>query len=427
MQRNNILNPFFISAFVLNLVIIELSFTSLGLRGELFAEVGTNFLYHARYSGFWENILKTDTGYLPLFPRLISLFVHYIFPDYWFPFIVNQITFIVVSLAGASLNLERFKIIFNNRWVTWFFSILYCFHHDYDQFSLVNISYAFVPLVLFVFAKELLKPSDFIDRPGLVIIGLAFLSKAAYLSFFPALLGAFVLAEKFKYKNLKWLSIIGMSCLVIQVAMLVVNRHEGPKTQEASLVQSFGVWLAYCGSMIHQTVFPIIKGAQLINIALWCLAVLSLLFIVWDICRKQSSLAKVIVFSSIVLIGSAVILDKSFGIVFDEPGFGFAGTRFYWDRGKLISHYASFFLVVYFVINSVELKKYFRFVLPYLFIINFSVLANRIFYDRDLYKTEIQSFSHWKRDYPLTLQNEFCIPINPKGWKFCHSGKSGNF
>lgn len=416
-------NLYFLSAFFLNLAVIEVSFPSLGIRGELFAEVGTNFLYHARYTGFWENLLKTDTGYLPLFPRLISLLVHGVFPDYWFPFIVNQMTFVVVSLAGALMNLDQFQCVFKNRWVTWFFSVLYCFHHDYDQFALVNIGYAFVPVVFFVYVKEFVKPAEGIDYTGLGIVGLAFLSKAAYLSFFPALMFAFYLSLKLKQKNLFWISSIGMLFLLVQLLMLLLHKQEGPKAQAAPLVQTFGVWLAYCGTMIAQTLFPVIKGARVLNLFLLILATAGTLWISLQLFFKNRVKAKVIIFSLMVLFGAAVILEKSFGIRFDGPGFGFASTKFFWDRGKLISHYAAFFLVVYLVLNSIEQKKYLQFLLPYIFIINFATLGNRIFYDRDLYKNEAQSFSHWKRDYPLTLQSEFCIPINPKGWKFCYPGK----
>lgn len=416
-------NYFFLSAFLLNLAIIEVSFPSLGIRGELFAEVGTNFLYHARYSNLWENILKTDTGYLPLFPRIIAVFVHAFFPEYWFPFIVNQTTFVVVSLAGALLNLDRFKTVFNHRWATWFFSVLYCFHHDYDQFALVNISYAFVPAVFFVFARALLKSTDSLDGLGLAIIGLAFLSKAAYLSFFPALVATLLLGFKTKSRNLTLLSIFGIAFLLIQGVMLKLHMQEGPKSQATPMVEVLVGGIAYCASILNQTFFPIIKGALTLNAGLSILAIGVIVFIILQSRREQASEFQVALFSSIVLIGAALVLSKSFGIKFEDNLFGFASTRFLWDRGKLISHYASFFLVVYLVVNSVKLKKYLRYVLPYVFIINFSTLGNRIFFDRDPFKTDAQSYSHWKRDYNLTLKKEFCVPINPKGWEFCHPDK----
>jgi len=418
MQKQLDVNPFFLSAFFLNLLIIEFSFPSLGIRGELFAEVGTNFLYHARYSSFWENILKSDCGYLPLFPRLISLVIHFLFPDYWFPFLVNQLTFVTVSLAGAMLNFERFHTVFNQRWLTWFFSVLYCFHHDYDQFALVNISYSFVPLVFFVFVQELLKPASSIDYLGLVILAIAFLSKAAYLAFFPALLASYLLGLKMKQKNLQWLSLAGMAFLIVQVLMLILNNHEGPKVEGASLAQSLVNSVAYSGAILHQTLFPVIKGASFINLVLWIVALILMGALAFEVGFKR-----VVFFASIVLACSSLILEKSFGIVFDEPGLGFASNRFYWHRGTLISHYAAFILVVYLVLYSERLKRYRPIAMIWVFIINFSVLGNRIFYDRDPFRKEVNSFSHWERDYPQTVQKDFCIPINPKGWKFCHSRK----
>lgn len=411
-------NLFFLTSFLLNLIIIEVSFPSLGLRGELFAEVGTNFLYHARYTGFFESLLKTDTGYLPLFPRLISMFVHGVFPDFWFSLIVSQVTFIGVSLAGALLNLERFQNIFNHRKLTWVLSILYCFHHDYDQFALVNISYAFVPLIFFILSALVLNPEKKVGLLGPCIIALVFLSKAAFLSFFPALLLVLLWGVKFKQKNSVVTSCVGILCLMIQVGMLMYHRNEGPSTQANSIVVSLENELGFCGTMIQQTLFPLIKDAHGINLLLFMIALAATLGLIFAIRWKPEVFRVALIFIS-VLIGATIILDKSFGVKFDEPGLGFASTRFYWDRGKLISHYAAFFLILYLVIHADKLKKYSKVLVGYVLLINFSVLGNRVFYDRDPYRYEEYSFSHWKKDYPLTLEKEFCVPINPKGWRFC--------
>ncbi len=161
---------------------------SLSWRAEPWYETGVNFFAAAYHEPLWDNVWKTDAGYLPWLPRILAVAAVKGFGLVkFYPLAVQLASNLIVALLAAHFCLRPFRAIVANDGVRCLVSIgLGCgLVGNCGHYTMFNTAYMGVPLLLLAACVDLSTLSRKAYAAHLLLVPLLLLSKGMFIAIAP--------------------------------------------------------------------------------------------------------------------------------------------------------------------------------------------------------------------------------------------------
>ena len=280
-----------------------------------YAEAVTNFMKYAREEGFFRNLLITDAGYLPLFPRLITLFYIKVvrLPAADALYFMQMTACVICSMMWAFFCLYPFRKYMSLplRVVFCLLVMAVCFHQETLFFT--NFPYWGILLILLTLLSEMKEWSK-IQFGTLILLGALFcLSKGAYAVILPFMLLylCFFYTELTKRRKLFGLCMTGAALL--QLLYSFGGNGEAESWIRAEQMGQLSYWMKLlCRILLDMTDYLCIWAGKYITgfgrgyvLVAVVFVILSVVGFVWKVllpkCRQETVEEKWVVLYSMLL------------------------------------------------------------------------------------------------------------------------------
>jgi hypothetical protein len=233
-------NHLFAISFVIVFLINAISFPSLMLKSEMWAEMGTNYFFHAHFSNLLANIKATDAGYLPWLPRIFALIGEYAkVPIGYLPYYYGFVASVLVAGFSSAVSLPFFREYVASDLIRIICAVLLGTYLNYELHTFINMSY-FGAIILVLIFWSYLRLEELSVRMALglaiLIFGLA-VSKALFISFLLPAVAICTWAMVRKKPRLLMIFFPFLVGLILQLAVTALNRHT--MVQDVSMVPVF--------------------------------------------------------------------------------------------------------------------------------------------------------------------------------------------
>ena len=214
-----------------------------------YAEAVTNFLHYAREEKFAANLLITDAGYLPLLPRLITLFYLKLLriPSAYVLYFMQATACLLCSMVWAFFVLYPFHgmMRFSNRILWCILVMLTCFCEETLFFT--NLAYWGIYLLLLLLAAELEEFPGWIYVGLLGISALVCLSKGTYAVMFPLMILYLVFFRRSIGKRNKFYACVVGGASLLQLLYAFSGQGGGDTWVDTAAMGQMGYWLRLLG------------------------------------------------------------------------------------------------------------------------------------------------------------------------------------
>ena len=234
-KKNNKKLYVFVSLMIFFMINVKVPIVS--FHAEPYVETLTNFLMYGIQKDFIQNLLIPDVGYLPLFTRIIGLFIIKIFGFNlkWTVFLMQNIGILLITFSASLFITNKFKK-YGNFLFRMCVSIILgggvTLTSSVEGYYFFNfVYYGFVTLVFF----SLINFSRLKKINYLVILLLTFLiitSKSHYITLFPIAFIILVLLRKKINKRERIYLVIMMISSFFQLLFIKMNNSGGLVNQE---------------------------------------------------------------------------------------------------------------------------------------------------------------------------------------------------
>jgi hypothetical protein len=307
---------------LLTQLFVIVSLPTQSLRAELWFETGKNFFATAYHESLWNNLGKTDAGYLPWLPRLIAVFVVKVLGCVQsYPVVVQAFSNLSFGLLSAIFCLRCYRVITPNDHIRFLVGMAFgCgLLADSGIYSLFNVAYAGIPAIVLVLCLDLTKLTrrEYLGHLGLIT--LLMFSKGIFIAVFPlyflALLHA-ILKRRGRGVLLFGLAMVAIATQTVSLKLNQVNTPElfgGVYNGKGLtyLLNSPSAYLQDLGTYFAET-FPFVLFKQSQPHAAGQMVVLVLVIcgglIVAAARRGETQLVTLCVASVVFAVGAATIL-----------------------------------------------------------------------------------------------------------------------
>ncbi len=346
------LNWYFLLSFLSIFVYIFFKYPTLSYHSELWAEQGTNYLYHAINSSFMVNLLATDAGYLVLIPRLIAYFAVKIFPIYYFPYLTNLFGLIFVSFTISFINSCKFRSLISSDCYRFVISLIlgYFLLPYHENLTYVNFSYHGLLLcsLLLFFPVNKLKFSLRIALS--LFIALLCLNKFHYVIFFPIYFVITITGVRKKRPN-SLFYLPSLVAFVIQILNILSISASDSMIQgrlHTSLPQYLSNELDAIGAYI-QSFLP--ASPSYCALIVWCIIFVRTMYL-----YRYSLITKSQFYFLLLLNYLAISFVCISALAHDIPNFNLLEiNRMARNRTEFITIYCSFFCICVWIFYNVGL------------------------------------------------------------------------
>lgn len=192
------------------------------VRGQMWAEMGTNYYPTAASGTLLEKLFATDAGYIPFPQRAIALIGELVsLPASAMPYYYSGVAYVLSGLLIATLILPRFRALIASDSLRLVISLSLMLVIDAQTRTFLNFSYLVVLPIVYLTALALVRPNS-IPRWAW-ILPVMVLSKPAVLSVLPAIvLVALVVPGRFRR-----IALVCAGVGIVQVVRLVISARSG--------------------------------------------------------------------------------------------------------------------------------------------------------------------------------------------------------
>lgn len=178
------------------------------LRGEMWAEMATNYFRYAESSVAREWLFATDAGYIPFPQRLIAVTGYLLqLPNKVIPYFYTWIAAALSAICMSLFCLPYYRPVLKDDWARFFICVFLTVTIDFETRTFINFSYLFTLVVALFCLRVLARPDDSVPVWGW-IFPILVLSKPAVLTVMPLVVWASIRARSRTFR-------------LISVAMLV--------------------------------------------------------------------------------------------------------------------------------------------------------------------------------------------------------------
>ena len=393
-----------------------LRYPELSYSSEVWSEQGHNYLYHAYYTSFWENIWLTDFGYLVWLPRFIALIVSSLFSPYLFIFVTNFIGLAMISFGVSFINHKAFRVLILSDSARFILSLLLgilIFSIDYINLTYINFSYIgffFCSLIIFL-DKSKLSKAMFCTYS--ILSALLCISKFHFVIFFPIFLIITVWHIIKKNLNTSLFFIPSLCTISIHIVFILFISSSNPSVIshtafhrfDAILVspikgllfwiQSYGINFTFFNEPIYMNTAGILSISTIL--------IFSLNQYIKKIINSTTFLSIIIFNTLAIMFLTASSLCEPFLLINPE----IRSMNFRFSRSGLTAYILSW-VSVYILLFSIK-KRYVKTILISIFVL----MTINIFKEKRKMKTEFRTGSDWRNYGRLTEQKRFLIPVDP--------------
>lgn len=412
-------NKYFFATFFILWCFYILKYPTLSYNSEVWAEQGTNYLYHAYNSNLWDNIWMPDAGYLVWLPRFIALIVSYIFSPFYFIYITSFIGLAVIAYCISFINHESFRDIVGSdkerfvlSMVLGVFIIPY-----YENFTFVNFAYhGFIFCSLLIFMdKEKLDTREYWIYS--ILSALFCISKFHYVVFLPVLLGAIAIHYYQKEKKSILFFVPSIITILIQVIYVLQISSKSSSVKSDTIIDEsiFSVILTslkgvYFWLQAYAVNFDFIGNALLVNLfSLFVILFLILLLVKkWFKQELPYKTILLLITFNIIAVGYSSISSLSH---LKDLNVNFSNTEFYFNRINFMTYDLVWIAGMIFLFNLKHKITKNTLLVIFMFL-SISITLNK---GTSQYKwPDIKfSYSEWANYYKLFNKEQYCIPVNP--------------
>ncbi len=416
-KLNRKINLFFWISFFFTFLYITFAFPSLSYKAEIYAELGTNFYPAARFETLWENIWKTDAGYLPWLQRFISIIVIKVFGiNDIFPYVFQFIAIGFISFFCSFINILELRKIISDDIVRFFISILLGFgiFSSYEEFTFINFSYygIFFIVLCFFINKEKIQIFPYLL---LIFLSILVINAKAYFVVSAPIFGLHLLYSIAK-KRRKEVSFALLILVAILTQVYTVIKYRATfRTDSTIKAMKFdeipmSILNYICSTMLKIFEIPIEYRYLLIPIVVIICALLY-----YNFKKKNYSLFSFLFICGALSVGSLTISLISiptfvWSKIFYLPPIGI-------HRHYFLSNYLLWIGLIALLFSFKMRSKMQRYLILLLFMIISSYHGSKVMTDRDIFLNPYYAHSQWRYYKQLLSSNDYCIPINPSPWQ----------
>ncbi len=427
------MNGYWTASFIIAVCAAMVYFPSLTIHPEIWLENGNNFFFSAWSLSFSQALFTLDNGYVPLFPRIISLLVVKIGLIRWYAALTQWSAIGFLALFYSFFNWRVFRSLIPSDVLRFAITLLlsvvlfrdmeYAFFHNF-----VYGGFVIVPLLFFV-PKERIRYVQFVALCILTFFLVT--SKSQFIIFAPFFLYTLVLAvRQRRYREMVW-SVIGLAGIALQVVAVqfFITTIPTLPLHDVTLAD----WML---GVLPDTLYYFIQvyGHILIQnqpIPGWC--VVSLVLAVWVtggyalytqwqkkfvprrallFCAFMNLLAIAFLATTVYAAYSNTLLTGVYPAVEWVGVFPFPQIRHFYLPFVLIL-FGWIVLMLHFI-PRLRLQLLFITAIAVLFFISDwpkpSLFAHD--FNTEWYRSDAESFSQWEYYYPLVYRDHYCIPVN---------------
>lgn len=312
-QQN--INPFFYISFFIIFISIYFKFPSLSYSAEIWAETGTNFLDNALKNDFFDALTIPEFGYLPLFQRVISLFVVKVLGLVLsYPYVIQIITLTLISFYSSIFNLKIFRDIISSDVLRFILSLAIGLGPDYDDYSFINFPYFGFTLCLTVLFINLNKLSIRWTLIFLFFSAIIICSKGVFIIFVPLYFCAFILHLYFG--NKRAIFFYGTLVFASMVQLMYMLMHlsptgpgNGDKVPLPELINHvlYSIWNTFNSLFFFQK-YPSEIGVPGFNILYFILLIVLISWVGIKFFKKGKKMPLLFFLTTIYLAGASIFL-----------------------------------------------------------------------------------------------------------------------
>jgi hypothetical protein len=422
--QSPVTNPglLFLISFLSILVVRVMLLPTLTIKPEVWAEAGTNFYYHARYSSLWDNLWATDSGYLPWLQRIIAVAAVRIgFDGAAYPYAIQWAGQILSALSASLLVLPVFHRVIPSTLVRLLLALHVGLYPNYELHTFINFSYFgifFVTFVLLSAANPLSTRAALLLTLGLLVV---LPSKPYFLAFAPCFAFFSLLGWYKRSRPQLIVGVGGLLALLLQYGVMSLHKAQfgGISTRTLESITFLSDLMYYqCYSLLRAVVVDdhvALKdgGAATLNCGLFLtLGILVLLRLksLWTqdrtalifpaACLMVSSAAMALNLLAIDLFGGESwlrlprFLPKNRALFFSENALLLGVCA-------LLTSHRSHSKLMIGLLSSV---------------IGYGVIIAATSELKDFYSSDHLAYSRWKTYHTMAKDDFACVPINPFPW-----------
>jgi hypothetical protein len=404
------------------------------LGGAMYAEMATRYYDATTTLPWYDQLVATDAGYVPLPQRLIALVGHTLgVPATAIPYFYTGVALVLTGLLIGSICLPAFRRVIGSDLLRLALALGLVLVPDYETRSFINFTYLVVIVIGFLSALALVSPEQ--DVPGWAwLVPVLVISKPAVLTALPMMAVAAVFARR----RFRLVTVVSLIAGILQLVRLGVSAQA-----QTSLLQDSTATLAdKLAATLKYTVGLLGRGAtgptHQLTPSTWMWTGVLVAVVALAAVAFLRSRAGSLVLVGLALVLFAMLLDSFTFSVFFTPEMPMLGVPAF-DRRFIVAEVGVLFVVagvIASVVDSPVVRRWLsrlpahlpapRRWLPVLGAVVFalwfsgsgwllySAQANR---DPGLPSTGV---SQWEDRADLLAPDlpVVCIPIDPFGWSY---------
>lgn len=285
-----------------------------------YAEAVTNFMQYAREEKLAANLLITDAGYLPLLPRLITLFYVKVLrlPSAYVLYFMQITASLLCSMVWSFFVLSPFRktMRLSGRILWCILVMMTCFYEETLFFT--NHAYWGIYLLLLMLVADLRKFPKWIYAGLLVVSALICLSKGTYAVMLPLMILYLIFFRKSVGIREKVFACVVSAASFLQLLYSFSGQGDGSSWIGADSMGQIGYWFRLCGRVFAEfggyLLLPLGRSVERLSGLILVLALAVFIFLVVDftgkvlipvikgkmICRERIAFYAVVMFQLIV-------------------------------------------------------------------------------------------------------------------------------
>lgn len=412
--------------FSIIFVVNFLAAPSEGYSAELWAEMGTNYLRYGMSDGFWSNIVRTDAGYLVLYPRLIAFLLSLSDWGVWnFPLLAQIVAHLSIAFFSAAVIFSKINPMQATVSFRLLLALVIGLYPGYELRTYVNFTYLAFPLITFSLFWDLRFFGKVMRWPLLLLVIILIASKGLFIIFLPL----FVLRLTWDIRQWRGAANILFSGLVVMVLLWQLQVMLGNNTKvntlsQFSLLHFLSEWLPYYFHLF--SALFVRKPPVFIAFLLSLIVVFWVGVRFWKIVRVTGLFSEQSLFLATLLFLGSGMLFINYVVSLKEEFILPISVKF-WDVGapQMNRQYVGINLtVIILLLVLVQFSRHWlRQIVPLLVLLLAVRCEYFAFGKADLYARPEDSFSDWVAFRNSLQQPLSFIPVNPYPWYLINGGK----